>query len=206
MVLPSLAPTRELTRWQEGSEVEQLKQVALLIIDVQRELFEEPTPVHRANEVLKNIIALVGRAHAAGAPVFWVQHSTKTTLIEDTDAWQLHPVLRPLKMDHFIRKHHGNAFEDTPLKSGLDGLKVGTVVGLISDGCVQATCKGAHALGYDVTLVEDAHSTNSPDGEHVIEHWNETLSHGIVQLQSTAEVDFGGLARTNHQGMTRKRA
>jgi len=165
---------------------------ALLIIDVQRDLFEKSTPVYRGDLVLKNINTLVDRAHAAGAPVFYVQHSTKTTLLEGSSGWQLHPALKPRKTDHFIRKHHGNAFEDTRLKGDLDTLHVSRViiVGLITDGCVQATCKGAHALGYDVTLVEDAHSTETPDGRHVIEHWNEKLSKGIARLVATAEVDF----------------
>lgn len=55
---------------------------------------------------------------------------------------------------------------------------------------MQATCKGAHALGYDVTLIKDAHSTESPDGAHVIEHWNTKLSQGIVHLVATAHVTF----------------
>jgi len=166
---------------------------ALLIIDVQRDLFEKSTPVYRGDLVLKNINTLVDRAHAAGAPVFYVQHSAKTTLIEGSDGWQLHPALKPRKTDHFIRKHHGNAFEDTPLKSELDALGVSrvVVVGLITDGCVQATCKGAHALGYDVTLVEDAHSTNSAGSEQIIDKWNAKLSQGIVRLQATTDVDFG---------------
>lgn len=170
---------------------------ALLVIDVQQGLFEESRPVYRADDVLNNINTVVDRAHAAGVPVFWVQHSTKTTLIEESHAWQLHPWLRPLTTDHFIRKHHGNAFEDTSLKGELDALKVGTVVvvGLVTDGCVQATSKGAHALGYDVTLVEDAHSTESPDGEHVIEHWNTKLSQGIVHLVATADVTFEAEAK-----------
>jgi len=165
---------------------------AVLVIDVQRGLFEEPTPVCQADTVLRNINTLVDRAHAAGVSVFWVQHSTKTTLIEETDAWQLHPALRPLTTDHFVRKHRGNAFQDTSLKGDLDALRVGKVVvaGLVSDGCVQATCKGARALGYDVVLVRDAHSTDSPDAAHVIEHWNEKLSRGIVRLADTADVDL----------------
>ena len=168
---------------------------ALLVIDVQQGLFEEPIPVYQADEVLKNINALVDRAHAAGVPVFWVQHSTKTDLIEETHDWRLHLALRPLTTDHFIRKHHGNAFQDTPLSGELDALKIDrvVVVGLVTDGCVQATCKGAYALSYDVTLVEDAHSTESPDGRHVIEHWNEKLSQGIVHLVATADLDFGAL-------------
>jgi nicotinamidase-related amidase len=166
---------------------------ALLIIDVQRDLFEKSTPVCRANEVLRNISALVDRAHAADAPVFWVQHSTKTTLIDETVAWQLHPALKPRKTDHFIRKHHGNAFQDTRLRGDLDVLHVSRVivVGLITDGCVQATCKGAHVLGYDVTLVQDAHSTNSAGSEQIIDKWNTKLSRGVVRLQAAADVDFG---------------
>ncbi|MFA4953844.1 MAG: isochorismatase family protein [Patescibacteria group bacterium] len=101
---------------------------ALLIIDVQRDLFEKSTPVYRGDLLLKNINALVDRAHAAGAPVFYVQHSTKTTLIQGSRGWQLHPALKPRKTDHFIRKHHGNAFEDTPLKIELDALHVSKVV------------------------------------------------------------------------------
>lgn len=165
---------------------------ALLIIDVQRDLFEKSTPVYRADLVPKNINTLVARAHAAGAPVFYVQHSTMTTLLEGSSGWHLHPALKPRKTDHFIRKHHGNAFEDTLLKSELDALGVSrvVVVGLITDGCVQATCKGAHALGYDVTLVEDAHSTNSAGSEQIIDKWNTKLSQGIVRLQATADVDF----------------
>ena len=131
---------------------------ALLIIDVQRDLFEKSTPVYQGNLVLKNINTLVDCAHAAGAPVLYVRHSTKTTLIEGSSAWQLHPALKPRKTDHFIRKPHGNAFEDTRLRGDLDSLHVGgvVVVGLITDGCVQATCKGAH-------------STNSAGSEQIID-------------------------------------
>jgi nicotinamidase-related amidase len=166
--------------------------VALLVIDVQRRLFQESTPVYRADQLLRNINVLVDNAHAAGVPVFYIQHSTKTTLIEGSGAWQLHPSLRPQTTDHFIHKHHSNAFEDTPLESELDTLHASGVLvaGLITDGCVQATCKGARALGYDVTLMEDAHSTNSPDSEQVIDKWNAKLGRRIVRLQATSAVDF----------------
>jgi nicotinamidase-related amidase len=165
---------------------------ALLVIDVQQELFEEPTPVYHADELLRNINTLVDRAHAAAVPVFWVQHSGDKVLVEGTDGWQLHPALLPLKSDHFIRKHYGNAFQDTPLKVELDALRVERVVvaGLVTDGCVRATCHGAHELEYDVVLVKDAHSTNGLNGELVIDYWNTELSQGIVRLMATADVEF----------------
>ena len=166
---------------------------ALLIIDVQRELFEKTTPIYQADQLLRNINQLVDRAHAADAPVFFVQHCSWKTLVEGSDGWQLHSALKPLSMDHFIRKHHGNAFQETTLKGELDALHVHRIVvaGLLTNNCVQVTCNGAHELGYDVVLVKDAHSTYNAKTRDVIDEWNEKLSHGIVQLQATAEVDFG---------------
>jgi nicotinamidase-related amidase len=166
---------------------------ALLIIDVQRELFAKTLPIYDEDRLLANIRLLADKAHAAKVPVFWVQHSTEKTLVEGTDGWKLHTAFIPLKSDSFIRKHHGNAFEDTPLKAELDALHVRTVVvaGLVTHGCVQATCNGAHELGYDVVLVKDAHSNYNVKARDVINEWNTTLSHdGVVWLQSTVEVDF----------------
>lgn len=165
---------------------------ALLIIDVQRELFQKSLPIYEEDRLLANIRLLADKAHAAKAPVFWVQHSTDKVLAEGTDGWKLHPALIPLKSDNFIRKHHGNAFEDTPLKAELDALHVRRVVvaGLVTDGCVQATCNGAHELGYDVVLVKDAHSNYNVKARDVINKWNTTLSNGVVRLESAVEVSF----------------
>jgi nicotinamidase-related amidase len=61
--------------------------VALLVIDVQRGLFEKSTPVYQADELLKNISALVDRAHRAGAAVFYVQHSDQRDLRAGSEGW-----------------------------------------------------------------------------------------------------------------------
>ncbi|MBK5109670.1 MAG: cysteine hydrolase, partial [Anaerolineales bacterium] len=60
-----------------------------------------------------------------------------------------------------IHKTHGNAFQDTGLKDELDvrGIKNIVITGLVTNGCVRATCIGGHNLGYRVVLVEDGHST-----------------------------------------------
>jgi nicotinamidase-related amidase len=166
---------------------------ALLIIDVQRELFQAALPIYDEDRLLANIRLLADKAHAANVPVFWIQHSSKKELVEGTDGWKLHPAFIPLKSDNFIRKHHGNAFQDTPLKAELDALHVRTVVvaGLLTDDCIQATCNGAHELGYDVVLVKDAHSNDNVKARDVINEWNTSLSKdSVVRLQSAVEVDF----------------
>jgi len=38
--------------------------------------------------------------------------------------------------------------------------------------------------------VKDAHSNYDAKARDVIDEWNEKLSHGIVQLQAAADVDF----------------
>jgi len=68
--------------------MEVLQQEALLIIDEQRELFDESNPSTGGDQLLTSVKLLVDRAHAAGAPVFFIQHSTKTTLIEGSGGWQ----------------------------------------------------------------------------------------------------------------------
>ena len=168
------------------------KDVALLVIDVQQGLFGRSIPIYQADELLKNIGTLVDRAHRAGAPVFYVQHSSDKILVEDSDEWQLHPRLRPLKKDRIIHKHHGSAFQDTPLGEELEAKRIRrlVVMGLVTHGCVRATCVDASKRGYQVTLVSDGHSNFHKQAAKVIKEWNQKLSDGIVQLKLTQEIDF----------------
>jgi nicotinamidase-related amidase len=167
--------------------------VALLIIDVQQGLFRKRTPIYKAEELLRNIRTLIDRAHRAGIPVCYVQHSDKKNLVKGSDDWRLHPQLVPLDTDLVIHKHHGNAFQETSLGKELEARNVGRLVvtGLVTHGCVRATCVGARELGYEVVLVEDGHSSYSKQAARLIEDWNEKLGHGIVELRSTQEIDFG---------------
>jgi hypothetical protein len=62
-----------------------------------------------------------------------------------------------------------------------------------SDGAWTA-CRAAVALGYQVTLLSDAHSTfDSPvlTAEQIVAHHNSTLGDGFVALSRTDEVMFG---------------
>jgi nicotinamidase-related amidase len=172
--------------------IESRERVALLVIDVQRGLFRKSTVLYRADELLATINELVERAHAAGAPVFYIQHSSEKVLPWGSEDWQLHPTLHRAKTDRIIHKLKGNAFEGTELDGDLAALGVGAVVvtGLVTHGCVKSSCIGAHDLGYRVVLVADGHSSYSKDASKLIEEWNETLSHDIAELRTAGEVAF----------------
>jgi nicotinamidase-related amidase len=165
---------------------------ALLVIDVQAGLFEQSTPIYRQQELLAAINTLADRARQAGAPVVYVQHANDKRLALGSAGWQLHSQIRPQPADHLINKHHGNAFEDTGLADLLASLGVGRLVvtGLVTHGCVKATCLGALPLGYEVVLVQDGHSSYSKDAARLIQEWNGKLSQAGVQLKPATEVSF----------------
>ncbi|MCU0486879.1 MAG: cysteine hydrolase [Anaerolineales bacterium] len=167
---------------------------ALLVIDVQRGLFNKNTPIYQAEQLLKNIHILVRRAHEAEAPVVYVQHSAQKHLVLGSNDWKLHPKLSPLPEDLRVEKLHGNAFEATPLMEELEAWEMGQVVvcGLVTNGCVKATTLGALELGYRVVLAGDAHSSYSKDAAKLIEEWNARLAEAGAEVRLTAEIDFRG--------------
>lgn len=166
---------------------------ALLLIDLQQELFHKKVPIYRADDLLENITRLTERAHQAGLPVVYVQHSNQGALKPGTEGWQLHPRLEPGLDDLSIHKHYGSAFHDTPLQELLDARDIHTVVvtGLVSHGCVQATCLEARELGYRVILVTDGHSNYHREALRLIAECHQTVSAAGVELAETSGLTFG---------------
>ena len=166
--------------------------IALLVIDVQQGLFQKSHPIYKADEILNNINSLVERAHQAGVPVFYIQHSDQRDLAQGSEGWQLHPRLHPVEADGFIFKQKSNSFEDTNLdevlkSKGIDSL---VITGLVTHGCVKNGCIGAKQLGYKVTLVQDTHSSYSAKAAQLIEEWNQKLAAENVDLKSAVEIVF----------------
>ena len=165
---------------------------ALLVIDVQKEQFEASSPVYQADDLLRNINSLISKARQEGVPVFFVQHSADSYLKYGSDGWQLHPQIHPFPGEPLIFKRHPNSFEDTNLQEELSKRNVSMVVvtGLVSHGCVKATCLGALKEGYKVVLVSDAHSNFSKDALGMIEKWNRELGNRGALVVDTKSVTF----------------
>lgn len=104
----------------------------------------------------------------------------------------MHPRIQPTAGEPIIHKRHGNSFEDTTLQEQLieRGVSRVVVTGLVTHGCVKATCLGALEAGYKVMLVSDAHSNFSKDAPKVIEKWNQELSNKGTILVETQSVTF----------------
>jgi nicotinamidase-related amidase len=136
---------------------------ALLVIDVQRGLFDpEPRPFE-ADAVVARINALTARARAADIPVVFVHHETPTgALMLGSDGWKLEAGLHVEPRDAIVRKATPDAFLRTELEELLGSWSVDHLVvcGYASECCVDTTVRRAAALGYAVTLAADAHTTH----------------------------------------------
>ena len=58
------------------------------------------------------------------------------------------------------------------------------VTGLVTHGCVKATCLGALELGYAVVLAEDGHSSYSKDAARLVEEWNRKLGEAGAKVRA----------------------
>lgn len=165
---------------------------ALLVIDVQQALFERPTPLYQADQLLHNINALIGKFRAAQGLVIFIQHSNNKFLVRGTPGWEYHPEINRTDRDLLVHKVHGDAFQDTRLREILSDRAIDTLVitGLVTQGCVRATAAGAYERGYRVILVLDAHSNYSKDASKIIQKWNKTLSRIISETVKTRDIDL----------------
>ena len=154
---------------------------ALIVIDVQRALFETSPPPFDAADVLARINALADRARAAGAPVIYVQHESPGTLMAHGEpGWELDTRLEPAEGDIRVRKTTPDSFLRTGLGQALAdaGVTELVVCGYATEFCVDTTVRRAAGLGMPVTLAADAHTTHDTphaSGAQIRAHHNATL-------------------------------
>ncbi len=134
-------------------------QAAMVIVDMQVGVVRAAWQRQR---IVANVSIAVERARSAGVPVVWVQHSNHELPMR-SPPWQLVPELVPARGEAVIQKKYNSSFEETALDAELDRLGTTHMVlaGAATNWCMRATAYGALERGYDLTLVEDAHTTES---------------------------------------------
>ena len=154
---------------------------ALLIIDVQVGIIEG-LRAYRGSEVLDQINNLLSKARASNTPIIYVQHDGEAghPLEVGTDGWQIHPHINPHDEDIVVRKRASDSFFETTLQRELEarGVKRLIVAGCMTEYCVDTTSRRAVSMGYDVTLVSDAHTTVDNElltAAQIIAHHNALL-------------------------------
>src|SRR5690349_3771265 len=98
--------------------------IALLVIDVQNGMFQEPDPVYDSHGLLERIKELIQKARASETPVIYVQHNEGTgePLETNSAGWNIHPMVASTGVDIVIQKHTPDSFHQTNLDSELAAL------------------------------------------------------------------------------------
>jgi len=171
----------------------------LLVVDVQVGMFDSPliSPVYGGEQLLTKVNDLIERARSFRVPVIYVQHSGGSghPLEHGTRGWQIHPIISPSDGDLVVQKQTPDSFYHTSLQQELEAKRIKklTLVGIQTEYCVDTTCRRAFSLGYDVTLVKDAHSTWDTKilaAQQIIDHHNEILGSWFATLKEAVSINF----------------
>ena len=156
------------------------------------------------NTILKKIIqiilkavtlvtTLISNARISSVPVIWVQHSDDY-LEKGSAGWEIVDELKPLPNEVRIHKTEASSFAETDLQAQLVslGAKELVITGAQTNYCVNATSNAGVELGYQVTLVSDAHTTEDSETEKasdLVEEKNTSFAQ-IGQVLKTSEISF----------------
>jgi len=176
--------------------MKQMKDTALLIIDMQEGNFSEPNPIYKGYELLKKVKNLISKARPS-TPIVFIQNNGGSGDPDEygTASWQIHSSIKPIQDDVVIQKRTPDAFHETSLNNELKsrGIKKLVVAGLQTEYCIDTTCRSAFNLGYEVILVKNSHSTWDSSiltAEQIIKHHNNVVSGFFVVLKNESEVIF----------------
>ncbi len=171
---------------------------ALVVIDVQMGMFEDPASQPFEGEAVVDRIAdLIAKARKAGTPVFFVQHDggPGDSFGAGKPGFPFHDKLAPQPGDDVTVKTKSSAFHGTDLdaklkRAGIDRL---VITGMQSEYCVTSAIRGAYERGYRLTLVSDAHSTfdtRFAKGHDIVAIINDTTSGSFAITANASEIDF----------------
>ncbi|MDA1866514.1 isochorismatase family protein, partial [Bacillus cereus group sp. BY128LC] len=137
---------------------------------------KEERMLYKGIELLKNIQLLIHKARTVQAPIFYMKFNGKTgSLLErGNPEWAIH---------------------ETSLQQELNKRDIEHIVitGVQSEICIDATCRRAYSLGYDVTLVEDGHSTYDTtllSASQIIKHHNDIIGEWFANLKKAQIIEF----------------
>jgi nicotinamidase-related amidase len=150
-----------------------VENAALIVLDTQVNMFDEEFGVHDPEGILSRLDELINSAKKSNIPVLYIRNNGGEGDPDEpgTPGWEIHPRIKPGKDDVVIDKSSADAFEGTDLADRLEHLGVNELIisGMQTEMCVRSTCLVALDRGFEVTLVEDAHTTFDFDEQTAVD-------------------------------------
>ncbi len=180
---------------------------ALIVIDVKESFRVRPLWAETLNPgIAEPVNRLVDLARAAGDLVVWVLHTepgSGNPFDPETGHVRLFEELsEPLPGEPLLRKTSHNAFTTTNLQQILTTHGVGElrICGIRAEQCVETTTRVGSDLGYDVTFVSDA-TTTDPLGRFsaadILERTETVLRDRLARIATVAELESEDRAGTS---------
>lgn len=136
---------------------------ALVLVDIQNDYFTGGLwPVDDMAHVARNASRVLGEAREAGQMIVHIRHEatsqTAPFFRPGTSGAQIHASVAPMAGERVVLKHRPNSFHETTLHQDLQaaGVTELTIIGAMTQMCIDATTRAARDFGYEVTLVADA--------------------------------------------------
>jgi len=163
------------------------KKRALIIIDVQKGLFDKKTEVNKSAELISNINTIIDIFRRTEKNIVFVQHTNKSSLKKDSIDWQIHLGIKVIDQDIRVIKNKSDVFKEKTLINYLkkENITELVIMGLVTHGCVQAACLSGKALGFNITLIKDGHSNFNKNAKGLIDQWNKKLQSKEISVVST---------------------
>ena len=171
---------------------------AMLVIDPQNVILKD---CYQRDQKVSNISKAIDYCRQNQTPVVWIQHSDSEIAVGSAE-WEIVPELKPASGEPLVHKHYRSSFVDTKLHEILQSMQVGHLIiaGAESNNCIRHTIHSALDLGYDVTLLGDAHTAVSfewdglaVDAEKVIDEQNLNFMNYQLPGRSTKVVKVADL-------------
>lgn len=173
---------------------------ALLIIDMQKGSFTPETPRYDSEDVVHRINELADRFRTKSLPVIFIQHQGIGAFEKGTREWEILDELDVRTSDLIVSKTANDAFYKTELDEKLSELGISElfITGCATDFCVESTIQSALVKDYNITVVEDGHTTGERpfmNSKSVIQHYNWvwsnlTPTNGLIQVKPLHEISF----------------
>lgn len=136
---------------------------ALVLVDIQNDCFTGGLwPVDEMDRVAKRATEVLADARKGGQLIVHIRHeatsATAPFFRPGTPGAEIHPSVAPLADEAVVLKHRPNSFHGTELQERLQsaGITQVTIVGAMTQMCIDATARAARDLGYEVTLIAEA--------------------------------------------------
>ncbi len=153
---------------------------ALILIDIQNGLTKKKM-LHNERVFLDSVNAAIKAYRDSDFEIIFVQHNNNQLKNGSSD-WEIDSRIDKQQNDCVIQKKHGNAFQDTDLKTRLARFEINsiTVGGLVSHGSVKATCLGGLSEGFETSLLKNGHTNWNKDADtKIVETETELIKIGV---------------------------